>query len=233
MLRLDRVCTGYRKLQVLHDVSLRVEEGEIVSLIGANGAGKTTTLRVISGLLPVRAGTIEFAGGPIGRYGPHRLARAGLVHVPQGRAIFGPLTVRENLLMGAYTRDASERPASMSRVFEIFPLLSERGGQRADTLSGGQQQMLAIGRALMARPRLLTLDEPSLGLAPNLVSTVFQAVRRIRADGVTVLLVEQNAVQSLRISDRAYVLESGRIALTGTGTELIENSQVRTAYLGR
>jgi len=232
LLTLDRVCAGYRRLQILHEVSMRVDQGEIVALIGANGAGKTTTLRAISGLLGVSSGTITFDGERIDGARPEHIVRRGLVHVPQERALFGRLTVMENLLMGAYTRDRSTIGASLDDVFALFPILAERRDQRADTLSGGQQQMLAIGRALMSRPRLLTLDEPSIGLAPNLVAQVLDAVTRIRDTGVTVLIVEQNAAHALRICDRAYVLESGAIVVEGRGGELLDDPRVRRAYLG-
>jgi len=232
LLTLDRVSAGYRRLQILHEVSMRVDQGEIVALIGANGAGKTTTLRTISGLLGVSGGTITFDGERIDGARPEHIVRRGLVHVPQERALFGRLTVMENLLMGAYTRDRSTIGASLDEVFALFPILAERRDQRADTLSGGQQQMLAIGRALMSRPRLLTLDEPSIGLAPNLVAQVLDAVTRIRDTGVTVLIVEQNAAHTLRICDRAYVLESGDIVVEGRGGELLDDARVRRAYLG-
>ena len=233
MLTLDRVSAGYRRLQVLHDVSMRVEQGEIVALVGANGAGKTTLLRAISGLIGVTGGSITFEGQRIDGMRPERIVRLGLVHVPEGRALFGPLTVMENLQMGAYTRrDRAELASSLDEVFTLFPVLAQRRNQRADTMSGGEQQMLAIGRALMARPRLLSLDEPSIGLAPNLVTAVLDAVTRIRDSGVTVLIVEQNATHALRISDRAYVLESGDIAIEGRGRDLVDDPRVRTAYLG-
>jgi branched-chain amino acid transport system ATP-binding protein len=232
LLTLDRVSAGYRRLQILHEVSMRVDEGEIVGLIGANGAGKTTLLRTVSGVLGVTGGTITFAGERIDGVRPERIVRRGLVHVPQERALFGRLAVIENLVMGAYTRDRTEVAPSLDEVFTLFPVLAERRAQRADTMSGGEQQMLAIGRALMARPRLLTLDEPSIGLAPNLVTQVLEAVTRIRDTGVTVLIVEQNAAHTLRISDRAYVLESGALVVEGPGRELVNDARVRTAYLG-
>ena len=232
MLRLDGVSAGYRRLQILHEIDLEVRDGEIVALIGANGAGKTTTLRAVSGMLPVTGGRIVFDGARIDGVRPDRIVRRGLVHVPQERALFGPLTVMQNLQMGAYTRGRDEIGAALDEVMGLFPILDERRDQRADTLSGGQQQMLAIARAMMARPRLLTLDEPSIGLAPNLVTSVLEAVTRIRDAGVTVLIVEQNAAHTLKISDRAYVLESGTIAMTGEGPALIEDPRVRSAYLG-
>jgi branched-chain amino acid transport system ATP-binding protein len=232
LLRLDGVSAGYRRLQILHEVDLEVRDGEIVALIGANGAGKTTTLRAISGMLPVSGGRILFDGERIDGVRPDRIVRRGLVHVPQERALFGPLTVLQNLQMGAYTRSRDEIGTSLDEVMRLFPILDERREQRADTLSGGQQQMLAIARAMMARPRLLTLDEPSIGLAPTLVTSVFEAVTRIRDAGVTVLIVEQNAAHTLKISDRAYVLESGTIAMTGAGPALVDDPRVRSAYLG-
>ncbi len=231
MLRLEKLSAGYRRLQILHGIDLEVGKGEVVALIGANGAGKTTTLRAISGLISPTEGDIVFDGDSIGGLRPDLVVRKGLVHVPQDRALFGRLTVAENLTMGAFTRRRATTSA-LDEVLDLFPILAERKAQRADTMSGGQQQMLAIGRALMARPRLLTLDEPSIGLAPQLVAQVLRAVTQIRDAGVTVLIVEQNASQTLAISDRAYVMESGTIAVQGTGTELANDDRVRTAYLG-
>lgn len=231
MLSLEKLSAGYRRLQILHGIDLEVGKGEIVALIGANGAGKTTTLRAISGLISPTQGDIVFDGDSIGGMRPDLVVREGLVHVPQDRALFGRLTVAENLTMGAFTRREGTTSA-LDEVLDLFPILAERKAQRADTMSGGQQQMLAIGRALMARPRLLTLDEPSIGLAPQLVAQVLRAVTQIRDAGVTVLIVEQNASQTLAISDRAYVMESGSIAVKGTGTELANDDRVRTAYLG-
>jgi branched-chain amino acid transport system ATP-binding protein len=232
LLRLERLVAGYRRLQILHEVDLEVRDGEIVALIGANGAGKTTTLRAVSGLVSVSSGSITFDGERIDGRRPDRIVRRGLIHVPQDRGLFGRLSVLENLQMGAFTQGRASVAASMDKVFELFPILAARRGQRADTMSGGQQQMLAIGRAMMARPRLLTLDEPSIGLAPNLVTQVLDAVVRIRDTGVTVLIVEQNAAHTLKISDRAYVLESGAIAVEGRGADLVDDARVRTAYLG-
>jgi len=231
VLRLEKLSAGYRRLQILHGIDLEVGKGEVVALIGANGAGKTTTLRAISGLISPTEGDIVFDGDSIGGLRPDLVVRKGLVHVPQDRALFGRLTVAENLTMGAFTRRRATTSA-LDEVLDLFPILAERKAQRADTMSGGQQQMLAIGRALMARPRLLTLDEPSIGLAPQLVTQVLRAVTQIRDAGVTVLIVEQNASQTLAISDRAYVMESGTIAVQGTGTELANDDRVRTAYLG-
>jgi branched-chain amino acid transport system ATP-binding protein len=232
LLRLDDVHAGYDGLHILHGISLEVPAGEVVALIGANGAGKTTTLRVISGVLRARSGRVELEGRDLGGLGAHRIVRAGVVQVPENREVFGGLTVRENLAMGAWTRSARERDETLAEVHELFPVLAERAGQRADELSGGQQQMLAIGRALMARPRVLLLDEPSLGLAPKLVADVFATVERIRERGITVLIVEQNAVRTLELADRAYVLEDGRITLSGSGAELLGDPRVRSAYLG-
>jgi len=223
---------GYRKLEILHGLNLRVDKGDIVSLIGANGAGKTTTLRVIAGMLTPRAGKVVFDGQEVQGSRPDQIVRSGLVHVAQDRALFGELQVWENLEMGAYTQPRSTMKESLERVFELFPILAERRNQRADTMSGGQQQMLAIGRAMMARPRYLTLDEPSIGLAPNLVAQVLAAITAIRDTGVTVLIVEQNAKQALAISDRAYVIENGSIVLEGTGSDLADDPRVREAYLG-
>lgn len=232
MLELDDVHAGYRRLEILHGLSLHVDRGEIVSLIGANGAGKTTTLRAIAGLVPTSKGTIRLEGQDVQGRPPHKIVRSGLVHVAQDRALFGQLQVIENLEMGAYSQPRSTVRASIAEVFELFPILDERRHQRADTMSGGQQQMLAIGRAMMAKPTCLTLDEPSVGLAPNLVAQVLQAITRIRDAGVTVLIVEQNASQALAISDRAYVIESGSIVLEGKAADLADDPRVREAYLG-
>lgn len=232
MLVLDGLCAGYHGLQILHELDMRVDEGEIVALVGANGAGKTTTLRAISGVVRPSAGTITFEGKRADGARTAELVSRGLVHVPEERALFGPLTVEENLRMGAWTRRSEPLQSGLSEVFDLFPILAERRRQTAETLSGGQQQMLSVGRALMARPRLLMLDEPSTGLAPKLTWAVLDAVKLIRERGVAVLLVEQNAVQALRLADRAYVLESGSCVLSGTGSDLAEDDRVRTAYLG-
>ena len=231
MLVLEGLVAGYHGLQILHELDLRVDAGEIVALVGANGAGKTTTLRAISGALRSNAGTITFDGKRADGVRTAELVRRGLVQVPEERALFGPLTVEENLRMGAWTQKGSVA-STLSEVFELFPILEERRRQAAETMSGGQQQMLAIGRALMARPKLLMLDEPSTGLSPKLTWAVLDAVKTIRDRGVAVLLVEQNAHQALRMSDRAYVLESGSCVLSGPGPELAEDDRVRTAYLG-
>jgi branched-chain amino acid transport system ATP-binding protein len=232
VLVLEGVVAGYHGLQILHELDLRVEAGEIVALVGANGAGKTTTLRAISGVVRASTGTITFDGKRADGVRTAELVRRGLVQVPEERALFGPLTVEENLRMGAWTQKGNSLSAGLSEVFELFPILAERRRQAAETMSGGQQQMLAIGRALMARPKLLMLDEPSTGLSPKLTWAVLDAVKTIRDRGVAVLLVEQNAHQALRMSDRAYVLESGSCVLSGRGPELAEDDRVRTAYLG-
>ncbi|MGO4189339.1 ABC transporter ATP-binding protein [Pseudarthrobacter sp. TAF60_1] len=232
ILELHDVCAGYRKLEILHNLTMHIEAGEIVSVIGANGAGKTTALRAIAGLISTSSGRILFEGKEIGRERPDQIVRDGLVHVAQDRALFGGLQVIENLVMGAYTQPKTSVSESLNQVFELFPILKDRRTQRADTMSGGQQQMLAIGRALMARPKCLTLDEPSIGLAPNLVAQVLAAITKIRDTGVTVLIVEQNASQALAISDRAYVMESGSIVMEGSGQELADSPEVRKAYLG-
>ena len=232
MLVLEGVVAGYHGLQILHELDLRVDAGEIVALVGANGAGKTTTLRAISGVVRSSTGTITFDGKRADGVRTAELVRRGLVQVPEERALFGPLTVEENLRMGAWTQKGNSLSSALSEVFELFPILAERRRQAAETMSGGQQQMLAIGRALMARPKLLMLDEPSTGLSPKLTWAVLDAVKTIRDRGVAVLLVEQNAHQALRMSDRAYVLESGSCVLSGRGPELAEDDRVRTAYLG-
>ena len=223
----------YGRVCALHSVSLEVAEGSVAALLGANGAGKTTTLRVISGLLRPTRGSVEFDGKRIDGFGPDRLVRAGIVQVPEGRQIFADLTVRENLLLGGYARrDGGSARQESQRVFDYFPRLGERLQQRAGTLSGGEQQMLAIGRALMARPRLLLLDEPSLGLAPLLVKEIFRVIGDIRAAGTTVLLVEQNAHMALRIADHAYLLETGRVILGDRSAALRQREEVQRAYLG-
>ncbi|HEY4620173.1 MAG TPA: ABC transporter ATP-binding protein [Gaiellaceae bacterium] len=231
LLELDRIEARYGPVQALHGVSLTVAEGEIVAVLGANGAGKTTTLRAISGTVS-RSGTIDLEGKSL-RGGPEAAARAGIAHVPEGRGTFVELTVDENLRLGAYTRRDRQVRADMKRVAEYFPWMADRGGQRAGTLSGGEQQMLALGRALMSRPRLLLLDEPSLGLAPLVVREFFRIVRELNeSEGLTVLVVEQDARIALSISSRAYVLEVGRVALSGSSEELRADENVRRSYLG-
>jgi branched-chain amino acid transport system ATP-binding protein len=236
MLRLRNVDAGYGKLSVLRRVTLHVGAGEIVTLVGANGAGKTTLLGTVAGLVRPRAGQITFGGEAVGRLRPERIVAKGCSLVPEGRQVFATLPVRDNLLLGAHVQLARGRKeevsADLDRVYGLFPVLKARDRQLAGTLSGGEQQMLAIGRALMARPRLLMLDEPSMGLAPLVVKEIFAIVSRIRAEGMTVLLVEQNARSALRIADRGYVLETGRIVLQGTAEELLQNRDVQRAYLG-
>ncbi|MEW6547114.1 MAG: ABC transporter ATP-binding protein [Bacillota bacterium] len=223
----------YGAIQALHGISFRVEEGEIVTLIGANGAGKSTTLRVISGLVRPRSGQVIYGGVDITRMRAHQIVRAGISQCPEGRKIFANLTVLENLEMGAYTRsDRKEIQQSLERVFHHFPRLKERIKQVAGTLSGGEQQMLAMGRALMARPRLLLLDEPSMGLSPILVQEIFSIITDINRDGTTVLLVEQNAAMALSVATRGYVLETGRIVMEGRAADLRADPRVRAAYLG-
>ncbi len=223
----------YGAIHALQGISFNLEEGEIVTLIGANGAGKSTTLKTISGLLAPRGGSIVLRREQLVNMPAQDIVRRGVIHVPEGRKIFAPLTVQENLEMGAFTRtDQAEIKQSLDRVFKSFPRLKERLTQLGGTLSGGEQQMLAIGRGLMARPKLLLLDEPSMGLAPILVEEIFRIIQEINAQGVSVLLVEQNALMALSIAHRGYVLETGRIVLSGTGDELLHNPQVMQAYLG-
>jgi branched-chain amino acid transport system ATP-binding protein len=233
MLAIQGLRSGYGKVEVLHDVALSIERGQIVTLIGANGAGKTTLLKTISGLIRPTAGSIEFEGRNIARRPPHRIVALGLSQVPEGRAILKRMTVMDNLRMGAFTRSDSEIASDIDKVFERFPVLAERRNQMAATLSGGEQQMLAIGRALAARPSMLLLDEPSLGLAPKFVTTIFLTLRELRKEGKTILLVEQNARQALQVADRGYVMERGRIVLSGSGSELLGNPDVQRTYLGQ
>ena len=233
MLTLSSLQCNYGKVAAVRSLSLEVKKGELVSLIGANGAGKTTTLRAISGIVRAAGGRIEFEGEDITRASPRRVLEMGIAHCPEGRRVFPHMSVEENLNMGAYLRrDTSDVVGDRDRIYADFPRLAERRQQAAGTLSGGEQQMLAIGRAMMSRPRLIMFDEPSLGLAPNIVEQTFAIIRRIRAAGTTVLLVEQNAFAALGMCDHAYLLEGGRIVLSGPGTELIANEHVRKAYLG-
>jgi len=233
VLEVDRVSAGYRDLTVVHDVSFRVGEGEVVSLVGSNGAGKTTLLRTIAGLLHPRSGEIRLRGEAIHRTPPYEIVRKRVAMVPEGRQLFGRLSVWDNLVLGAYTLGSrQEVQESLESVLPLFPVLGERRAQRAETLSGGEQQQLAIARGLVSRPSLLLLDEPSLGIMPKLVVEIFDAIRDIRKRGITVLLVEQNVFEALEISDRAYVLQSGRIVLEGRGEELLRSDLVRQAYLG-
>jgi branched-chain amino acid transport system ATP-binding protein len=232
MLVIEKLQVAYGKVQALWDVTLEVPDGEIVALVGANGAGKTTLLKTVSGLLRRQSGSITFDGKHIEEASPPEIVRHGVVHVPEGRKLFPELTVIENLLMGAYTISQSERPQRLERVFSVFPVLQERQKQIAGTLSGGEQQMVAIGRGMMAGPKLLMLDEPSLGLAPLLVEEVFGVITEINRLGVTVLLVEQNTQHALTLAHRGFVMELGRIALSGSGSDLLADSNVRKAYLG-
>jgi branched-chain amino acid transport system ATP-binding protein len=232
LLAVDALSCRYGRVTALHGVDLCVREGELVALVGAHGAGNTTLLRALSGVLPVRGGSIRFAGSDITRTPAARRVRLGLVQVPEGRQVFGPLSVEDNLRLGAFVHPAREVHGHLAEIHALFPALAERRRQPAATLSGGQQQMLAIGRALMARPRMLLLDEPSMGLAPRLVADIFAAIERLRAAATTILLADQNAAMALRIADRAYVLEAGRVALCGTGRELCDDPRVRVSYLG-
>jgi len=233
MLSLDAVRAGYGEFTALWDVSLRVEAGEAVAVVGPNGAGKTTLMRVVSGLVPPRAGTVTFEGELLNGRPAHEVVARGVAHVPEGRRIFPGLSVSDNLKMGAFLpRARAAHAESLGRVYGLFPVLAERRRQRAGTLSGGEQQMLAIGRALMSRPRLVLLDEPSLGLAPVMVLRLFDLIRRVRAEGYTILVVEQNVRQVLKLVDRAYLLEVGRIKAHGPAQELGEQDFVRRAYLG-
>ncbi|MER2600114.1 MAG: ABC transporter ATP-binding protein [Caldilineales bacterium] len=233
LLRIDDIQTFYGAIQALKGISFTVNQGEIVTLIGANGAGKTTTLHTISGILHPRHGTITFDGKPIHTIPAHDVVKLGVAQSPEGRRVFGRLTVEENLAMGAFIRnDKDGIKSDLDRAYTLFPRLKERYKQLAGTLSGGEQQMLAMGRALMARPRLLLLDEPSMGLAPILVDLIFDTIIEINKQGTTVLLVEQNALKALSIAHRAYVLETGHIVLSGTGQELLNNPDVMKAYLG-
>jgi branched-chain amino acid transport system ATP-binding protein len=233
VLTVEGLTCRYGKVAAVRELSIQVNEGELVSLIGANGAGKTTTLKAISGVLPPVAGRITFRGEDITHVGARRILQAGIAHCPEGRRVFPYMTVAENLEMGCYLRSDSDGiSADMARLFERFPILAERRHQAAGTLSGGEQQMLAISRALMSRPKLVLFDEPSLGLAPNLVERTFDIIKEIRKQGVTVVMVEQNAFAALELSDRAYVLEQGRVTLAGTGAELLDNPHVKSAYLG-
>lgn len=232
MLRINNVSTSYGAVQALENVNITVNKGEIVTLIGANGAGKTTTLMTVCGNPRARAGSIYFEGQDITAWPTHRIMRAGIAISPEGRRVFTDLTVTENLLMGGFFLNSEDTEAGIEHVFKLFPRLRERAHQRAGTMSGGEQQMLAIARALMTRPRLLLLDEPTLGLAPLIIAQIFDIIRTIREEGVTIFLVEQNANQALHVADRGYVLENGCVVLEDTGTNLLHNDEVRHAYLG-
>lgn len=231
MLTVDKINVFYGDLQAIRDVSFEVETGEKTVIVGSNGAGKTTTLKTVSSILHPRSGSIEFLGKRIDQLPPHKIIELGISHVPEGRGLFPRMTVTENLEMGAYTRRESKNEM-LEQVFQLFPVLKERRNQLAGTMSGGERQMLAIARGLMSKPKLLMLDEPSLGLAPMLVLSIFDMIETINKEGVTVLLVEQNVRHALEMADRGYVLETGRITMKGTGKELIDNEYVKKAYLG-
>jgi branched-chain amino acid transport system ATP-binding protein len=232
MLDVTGLSSRYGRIPALADVNLRVGQGELVALVGANGAGKTTLLRVVSGVLPAATGKVCFEGADVTRASAPRRVRMGIVQVPEGRQVFGPMSVEDNLRLGAFVRPAREIAAGLERVFALFPMLADRRRQAAGTLSGGQQQMLALGRALMTRPKLLLLDEPSMGLAPRIVAEIFAIIRSLKNAATTILLVDQNARAALAIADRAYVLEVGRVALSGRGAELLDNPRVQQSYLG-
>ena len=232
MLKVQNLHVYYGAIHAVKGVSLEVADGEIVTLIGANGAGKSTVLNTISGLLKPKSGTVEFMGEMIGSMPPNKVVQHGLVQCPEGRRIFARMTVEENLQMGAYTRPSSELAQNLEKVYELFPRLKERQKQVGGTLSGGEQQMLAMGRALMSNPKLLMLDEPSMGLAPILVEQIFDIIKELHKAGTTILLVEQNAQAALSVADRGYVLETGKIVTTGTGAELLASPAIKKAYLG-
>ena len=232
MLDVSALTSHYGRIQALAGIDLTVRDGELVALVGANGAGKTTLLRTLSGVQPASGGRVMFLGEDITHERAERRVRRGIVQVPEGRQVFGPLSVEDNLRLGAYTRTRAESDAELERVYAMFPALKERRRQAAGFLSGGQQQMLALGRALMAKPRLLLLDEPSMGLAPRLVEEIFAKVRSLKQAHTTIFLVDQNARAALSVADRGYVLETGRVVLTGSGAALLEDGQVREAYLG-
>ena len=232
ILKVENMNVYYGAIHAIKGISFHVDQGEVVTLIGANGAGKSTTLQTVSGLLRSRTGSIRFCGESISNVPSHKIVEKGLAQVPEGRRIFLQMSVEENLEMGAYTQSASGVEADLEKVYAQFPRLKERRRQIAGTLSGGEQQMLAIGRALMSHPKLLMLDEPSMGLAPILVEQIFDIIRQLHAEGTTILLVEQNAQMALSVADRAYVMETGKITLSGTGAELAASDQVKKAYLG-
>ncbi|MBQ7955027.1 MAG: ABC transporter ATP-binding protein [Lachnospiraceae bacterium] len=233
MLEVKELQVYYGVIQALKDVSFEVNQGEVIALIGANGAGKTTTLHTITGLLPAKHGSIIFEGVDITRMPAHKIVEMGIAHVPEGRRVFSQLSVYENLIMGAYTRkDKKEIAENLANVYKRFPRLEERKGQRAGTLSGGEQQMLAMGRALMSNPKMIVMDEPSMGLSPIFVNEIFDIIEKVSAAGTTVLLVEQNAKKSLSIADRAYVLETGKIVLSGDAKTLMNDDSIKKAYLG-
>jgi len=232
MLEVEGLGSHYGRIPALRAIDLHVGEGELVALVGANGAGKTTLLRALSGVQPVSAGRVRFDGVDITSASPNKRVRLGIVQVPEGRQVFAPLSVEDNLRLGAYLRSKAEAALGLERIYAMFPVLKQKRSEPAGTLSGGQQQMLAMGRGLMALPRLLLLDEPSMGLAPKLVDEIFACVRALKADSTTIFLVDQNARAALAVADRAYVLETGRVVLSGTGAALLEDDQVKEAYLG-
>ncbi len=232
LLEITGLGSHYGRIRALDAVDLSVEEGELVAIVGANGAGKTTLLRTISGVQPASSGVVRFRGSDITRTAAARRVRLGIAQVPEGRQMFAPMSVEDNLLLGGFTRPRHELAESLARAYRLFPRLEERRRQPAGTLSGGEQQMLAIARALMARPALLLMDEPSMGLAPRIVERIFDTIRELRATGVTILLVEQNAFVALSVADRGYVLESGRIVLDGRASDLLADERVKAAYLG-
>jgi branched-chain amino acid transport system ATP-binding protein len=232
LLRVSNLKVEYGRIRALKGIDFHVEEGEIVTLIGANGAGKTTTVKAVSGLVPVAGGTIMLSGTDVTGRDPRHIVKAGVSHCPEGRQIFPRMTVLENLELGAYTRDGENLVEDYERIYSYFPVIKERQRQVAGTLSGGEQQMLAMGRALMSRPRLLLLDEPSLGLAPMLVDKIFEIIQTINREGVTVLLIEQNAFRALQVAQRGYVLETGQVTLFGSAPELLASEHVKKAYLG-
>ncbi|TMH72421.1 MAG: ABC transporter ATP-binding protein [Betaproteobacteria bacterium] len=232
MLEIRSISSRYGRIQALHGVDLDVKQGQLVALVGANGAGKTTLLRTISGVQPASAGSIHLFGRDITRLPPYERVRLGICQVPEGRHVFGPMSIEDNLRLGAYARARNNLDADLERMYELFPILKEKRALPAGTLSGGQQQMLAMARALMGQPRLLLLDEPSMGLAPLLVEETFRVVKHLKSEGITIFLVEQNAHAALSIADVGYVMETGRTILTGTGENLLNNEQVKQAYLG-
>lgn len=232
VLQIKGLSSHYGRIQALHGIDIEVRQGQLVALVGANGAGKTTLLRAISGVQPISAGSIRFDAADISRLGSDQRVRAGICQVPEGRQVFGPMAVEDNLRLGAFTRPKQELAADLERMYQLFPILKEKRLLLAGTLSGGQQQMLAMARALMGHPRLLLLDEPSMGLAPLLIAEIFRIVESLRDQGITIFLVEQNARAALSIADVGYVIETGTISLTGRGAELLDNAQVQSAYLG-
>jgi branched-chain amino acid transport system ATP-binding protein len=232
VLEIKGLTSHYGRIQALHGIDIEVRQGQLVALVGANGAGKTTLLRAISGVQPISGGSIHFSGQDVSRASADKRVRAGICQVPEGRQVFGPMSVEDNLLLGAYTRPKAEVAADMERMYQLFPVLREKRALLAGTLSGGQQQMLAMARALMGKPSVLLLDEPSMGLAPLLIAEIFSIVASLRDQGITIFLVEQNAHAALSIADVGYVIETGAITLSGPGPELLKNEQVQSAYLG-